>query len=75
VSLVGSWLQASRSAEFPNSFATDTLSGARVVGDKSVSSCTDERKIIKLWRQVTTVTFCEKVYIARLGNVESRSAV
>jgi hypothetical protein len=30
VSVVGSWLQASRRAEFPDSFATDTLSAARV---------------------------------------------
>jgi hypothetical protein len=75
VSLVVSWLQASRRAEFPDSFATVTLSAARVVVDRSVSSCSDDRKVINPWILVTNVTFCEKVYIARLGNLESRSTV
>jgi hypothetical protein len=75
VSLVGSWLQASRRAEFPDSYATVALNTARVVGDRSVLFCSDDRKVFKLWILVTSVTFCEKVYIARLGNLEPRSTV
>jgi hypothetical protein len=46
-----------------------------VVVDRSVSSCSDDRKVMNSWILVTNVTFCEKVYIARLGNLESRSTV
>jgi hypothetical protein len=40
-----------------------------VVVDRSVSSCSDDRKVMNSWTLVTNVTFCWKVYIARLGKV------
>ena len=46
-----------------------------VVVDRSVSSCSDDRKVINPWILVTNVTFREKLYIARLGNLYLRYTV
>jgi hypothetical protein len=46
-----------------------------VVVDRSVSSCSDDRKVMNSWTLATNVTFSWKVYIARFGNLDSRSIV